>query len=81
MLYWHFPHYGRMGLVSSIRMGDYKLIEHLDDGGVELYDLRNDLSETTNLADSQPERVAAMKEKLQAWRKEVDAQMPSPPSP
>jgi len=37
----------------------------------ELYDLTNDLSETTDLADKLPEVTARMKKEMQAWLKSV----------
>ena len=40
-LFWHYPHYGNQGgtPASSIRRGDYKLIEFFEDRRVELYNL------------------------------------------
>ena len=59
-----------------MRQGDYKLIEFDEDRRVELYNLRTDLAETTNLAGQMPELVATLRGKLAAWRKSVGAQMP-----
>jgi len=77
-LHWHYPHYspqgGRPG--SAIRAGDYKLIEFHEQNRRELFDLAKDPSESTNLAEQQPERAAALAEQLHAWLREVDAQMP-----
>ena len=42
------------------------------DGTFELYDLRNDPNETTDLAAQQPERVAEMTAALAAWRTSVE---------
>jgi hypothetical protein len=81
-LYWHYPHYsnqgGRPG--GAIRQGDWKLIEFYENGRRELFDLRRDRGERTNLADEMPERVAALAEKLAAWRTALGAQMPQPNS-
>ncbi|QYM79056.1 sulfatase [Horticoccus luteus] len=84
-LYWHYPHYhpAGKGPSDSIRMGDWKLIEFFEgtlagDGpGLELFNLREDVGEETNLAASQPERVAAMRARLAKWRKKVGAQLPT----
>jgi arylsulfatase A-like enzyme len=48
----------------------YKLLTDFSEGGGEelLFDLRGDPGETNNLAASAPERVAAMKATLAAWR-------------
>jgi len=80
-LFWHYPHYNRhpSSLPSSvIRRGDWKLIETFDPEGVELYHLGRDLSETTNLAEREPEQTAALLEQLERWRRDVDAEMMKP---
>ena len=75
--YWHYPHYsnqlGKPG--GAIRAGDYKLIEFYEDGRRELFNLKSDPREGTNLADKEPDKVRELAEKLDAWRKSVDAQM------
>jgi len=78
-LYWHYPHYSNQGGApgGAIRQGDHKLIEFYDDGRLELYDLKVDLSETANLAGRMPERAAELRSKLDAWRRAVGAQMPA----
>ncbi|MEO1526055.1 MAG: sulfatase [Planctomycetota bacterium] len=80
-LFWHFPHYN--GHPSSypssvIRKGDWKLIETFDPEGVELYDLKNDLGEQTNLATRQSKRRDAMLEELESWRQAVRAERMTP---
>ena len=77
-LYWHYPHYGNQGGApgAAVREGDWKLIEWYEDGKRELFNLREDLSEKKNLARAQPEKVAALAAKLDAWRKDVGARMP-----
>jgi hypothetical protein len=57
-------------------MGDWKLIERYEHGNLELYNLKDDVGETTNLADSMPDRAGAMRARLDRWRKQVDAKMP-----
>ena len=79
-VYWHYPNYAwhrgnRLG--SAVRMGSYKLIERFDDGSLELYNLKSDLGEKKNLAGSEPDRARRMLHHLRAWRKEVDAAMPT----
>ncbi|MBM3728743.1 MAG: sulfatase [Acidobacteria bacterium] len=78
-LYWHYPHYSnQLGMPgSSVRDGDWKLIE-FHEGGIELYNLRQDMGESRNLALSHPARVKTMQADLGAWRKKFNAQMPSP---
>jgi arylsulfatase A-like enzyme len=62
-----------MGPASSVRMGDYKLIESFRSGEVELYNLKADLGEQNNLAALMPELAERMKQMLVDWRTEVDA--------
>ncbi len=79
-LYWHFPHYHGSGNRPSgaIRAGNYKLIEWFEDDAVELYDLKGDLGEATDLAERMPELAAELRARLGAWREAVGANMPRP---
>ena len=78
-LFWHYPHYHIEGArpYSGIRKGDYKLIRFFEDDSYELYNLKNDISETNNLKNEYPEKVAELKQMLFAWYKKVNAQMPT----
>lgn len=82
-VYWHFPGYLGAGAGSwrttpagAIRAGDWKLIEFFEDGRLELYNLRDDLGETNNLAAKLPDKAKELHTNLAAWRKEVGAPMP-----
>jgi arylsulfatase A-like enzyme len=79
-LFWHYPHYSNQGSPPSgaIRDGDWKLIEWYEDGSRELFQLRDDLGESKNVAEANPEKVAELHAKLVAWRGEVKAAMPTP---
>ena len=55
-----------------------KLIEFLEDQRLELYNLEEDVGETTNLMAELPEIVNELYNRLETWRQEVDAQMPTP---
>ncbi|MEY3897199.1 MAG: Arylsulfatase, partial [Verrucomicrobiota bacterium] len=79
-LFWHYPHYGNQGGApnAAVRRGDFKLIEWLEDGRVELFDVKQDLGEQTDLAAKQPERVTELREELHAWQKSVGAKFPVP---
>ncbi len=78
-VFWHFPHYGNQGGTPgcSIRKGAWKLIEFFE-GGMELYDLENDISEQNNLAGRYPERVKKLLAELHTWQDEVNAIKPVP---
>ena len=79
-LFWHYPHYANQGgpPCTTIRDGDWKLIEWHEDGSLELYNVPQDIGEKTNLAAEQPDKVKELHAKLIAWRKEVGALMPTP---
>jgi arylsulfatase A len=82
-LYWHYPHYqhyqqGGTTPYGAIRRGDDRLVEFYDDRGVELYNLKDDIGEQHDLAGQKPELVKELRDELHAWRKSVDAQMPTP---
>ena len=75
-LFWHQPHYMNQGgkPAGVVREGDWKLIEQYEDGSLELYNIAKDPSETTDLAAAEPARVAALRGKLEAWRRSVGAE-------
>ena len=77
-LFWHYPHYGNLGGTpgSSIRAGDYKLIEFFEDGRLELYNLREDISEEHNLAAARPDLARDLHKRLVDWRESVEAAIP-----
>lgn len=76
-LNFHYPHYySTTSPVSAIRSGDWKLLEYYEDCRRELYNLRDDLSEKTNLAQANAEKAEQLSRKLHAWLEEVGAQMP-----
>lgn len=78
LLFWHYPHYGNQGgaPVSAVRDGDWKLIEWLEDGKLELFNLTKDPYEKNDLAAREASRVKALLVKLQSWRKETGALLP-----
>jgi arylsulfatase A-like enzyme len=77
-IYWHYPHYHRTTPAGAIRAGDLKLIEYFEDGRTELYNLKDDLSETKDLAAAMPDKAKELRQKLADWRTSVGAQMPTP---
>jgi arylsulfatase A len=78
-LYWHYPHYHPGGATphSAIRVGDFRLVHFYEDGRNELYDLRTDPGETTDLAAADPARTLSLKARLDAWLADVGGQMPT----
>jgi arylsulfatase A-like enzyme len=85
-LFCHFPHYtpASSNLPATwVRRGDWKLIRFYADGPgqtdrFELYNLRDDLGETTNLADRQPELVRELNALIDQHLKDTGALVPKP---
>jgi arylsulfatase A-like enzyme len=75
-LYWHFPHCDPEPY-SVVRRGDLKLIEFLGDARRELYDLREDPEEKTDLAGRMPGELGRLRGDLAPWRQSVGAQLPT----
>ena len=75
-LYWHQPHYTNQGgrPAGAIREGDWKLVENYENGACELFNLAQDAGEMTDLGAKEPARVAGLRGKLEAWRRDVGAQ-------
>jgi arylsulfatase A-like enzyme len=80
-LFWHFPNYTGTGHpnpsapLSVIRNKRYKLIEFLENGTLELYDLKQDIKEQKNLVKGSPKVAAKLQRQLGAWRKSAQVQM------
>jgi arylsulfatase A-like enzyme len=66
-LYWYYPHYspqyGRPG--AAVRSGNFKLIQHYDPPGIELYDLSTDPGEKADLASARPQIARELAKKLE----------------
>jgi len=74
-IFFHYPHYGNQGgfPASAVRMGDLKLIQDLEDGEFELFNLKEDISEHNDLSQLEAGKVKEMSGALNAWRNEVGA--------
>jgi arylsulfatase A len=78
-IYFHYPNYAfhkANRFASAIRSGKYKLLWFYDDDSVELYDLKNDISESRNIADEMPEHARELKDRLKDWLKKTKASRP-----
>ncbi len=62
---------------SAIRTGDWKLIHFFEDNRVELYDLKSDLGERHDVSSLNRNKAAALLARLDAWRTEIGAQIPT----
>jgi len=77
-VYWHYPVYHHDFPASVIRKGDWKLIHYLHSNTRILYNLSEDLGETTDLSSSHPEKADELYRELDRWRKDVGAENPVP---
>lgn len=92
-LFWHFPIYLQGGNPetrdlkfrtrpgSVVRCGDWKLHEYFEGGELELYNLKHDIGEKNNLANTNPDKTKELHDLLKAWRKETGAPVPSEINP
>ncbi len=76
--FWHNASMWKTPANSVIRKGDWKLIQFLKDGKIELYNLKEDLKETNNLAELEKKKANELLEELVRWRK--DNKVPLPPA-
>jgi len=83
-VYWHFPGYLQGGgsdwrttPVGVMRTRDFKLIEFYETHRLELYNLKEDISEKNNLADKMPDKAKELRARLVAWREGLHAVMPT----
>jgi len=76
--YFHYPHRSNQKGVPSgaIRVGDYKLINFFSDNKLELYNIKDDIGETNNLADDLPQLRDSLLGMLYGWWDEVGAKFP-----
>ena len=85
-LFWHFPDMSYEGSVAVsprgvVRLRDYKLIKpYHPEEEPELYNLKNDPSESTDLAATHPEVVQRLTAMLREHISETEALMPTPNS-
>lgn len=77
-LFWHYPHYHEGDApYSAVRLGDWKLIEFFENNSLELYNLKDDISESNNLALINPQKAKELKKLLDKWRKTNNVQIPT----
>ena len=93
LLFWYLPIYLEGGnnetLDSLFRTrpgsvvwyGDWKLHQYFEDGGLELYNLKDDIGEKHNLVKKYPEKAKKLLKMLEDWRAKVHAPIPTTLSP
>lgn len=79
-IFWHYPHYSNQGATpgSSVRDGDWKLIEWYEGPTRALYNLRDDLGERRNLIGERADIAERLGQLLDDWRDDIEAIIPQP---
>ncbi|MCF7567056.1 sulfatase [Sabulilitoribacter arenilitoris] len=77
-LFWHIASQYKHGTCSVIRKNNYKLIQFLKDGSVELYNLEDDPMESIDLSETKIEIKEELLNELVGWRK--NNKVPLPPN-
>jgi len=92
-LFWHFPIYLEGGNSecqdtifrtrpgSTIRLGDWKLIQYFENNDLELYNLKDDIGEKINRSKTDPEKTKELLSLLEKWRKDTKAPVPTELNP
>lgn len=80
-LIWHMPNKWQpdgpgINYKSAIRRGDWKLVYHMRDGRVELFNLKNDIGETTDVSEKHHQVVNELSSALRLQLQEWEARMP-----
>ncbi len=74
------PHW-RSTPCGVIRSGDWKLIEYFENGEIELFNLKEDISESNNLAMAENETAKRLLSELNTWRDMTCAPVPTEKNP
>jgi hypothetical protein len=64
-----------------VRVGDWKLIQYFEYNDLEMYNLKEDIGEKTNLANANPGKTSELLEILEKWREETNAPVPTELNP
>lgn len=89
-IFWHLTSYNGNGRSNSmlwqppggaIRKGDWKLIENFEDGRVQLYNLKKDIGEKTDLSQINLRKKSELLKDLKAWQNQINAPIPSEYNP
>jgi arylsulfatase A-like enzyme len=76
-LFWHIASTYKNPPCSIIRKGKWKLIQFLNDGQIELYNLEEDLKESNNLVKENEQLTQDLLDELVSWR--IENKVPLPP--
>jgi arylsulfatase A len=78
--FWHFPHYNNQGgrPAGAVRDGDWKFVTYYDTGEKQLFNLKNDISESKDLSQVEKQRTADLAKAHETWLNEINAQRNTP---
>ncbi len=65
------PHSTGDSKAAVVRSGDYKLIQFLETKKIELYNLKEDISEEHDLSEKEPKKAKELLELLKTWKKDM----------
>lgn len=79
ILFWDYPHYHGSGWTpgQALRKGDWKLIYFYEDDIYELYNIKNDISESNNLAKVNSKKLEELKLDLKKINTELKTKTPT----
>jgi arylsulfatase A-like enzyme len=66
-LFWYYPHNN----MAAVRSRQWKLVEHLKTGAMELYHLPDDPSEANDLSQIHPDIASCLYQRLKQWRASI----------
>lgn len=79
-LFWHYPHYHGSAWKpgSALRIGDWKFVTHYESRTSELFNLKNDPGEKTDISRDNLAKTVEMKSILMKKLSETNAKFPEP---
>jgi arylsulfatase A-like enzyme len=76
--FFHYPHYYETTTpVSSVREGDWKLLHYYQDDHVELFNLKDDPYEKSEISSQEAEKTEHLRKKLDEYLHSVNAALPT----
>jgi arylsulfatase A len=77
-IFWHYPHFSNQTSrpAGAVRSGDWKLVKSYEANQVELFNLKEDESEKTDLSKKNKVKTAELEQLLTQWQTAVGANMP-----
>ncbi|MCK3684736.1 sulfatase [Maribellus sp. YY47] len=77
-IFTHYPVFHHEQPMSALRKGDWKIVQNLVSGEFDLFNLKYDVNEMTDLKFSYPKKLEEMRDILRKWQEDTQAKMPVP---